>query len=322
MEPALEERFYSFLAGREGKKDKTLDKMMRTFRRMRVDGFRFDLFVQSEEAAQLEGDRYMLWLRTAPPLAQGRRLRHGKKTRGGGPHVVKVLKALARLLKFKEAVWNLPKQAPPAPDCYTLSELDRLLRLPYGRSEEVMLERAVVEAHLALGWRLDEHVPFEDAHIDASNHAVLLANPEKGNPVRKLPVEQEFFAGLDGKPGARNPIMAWLRSRPVYQPNPRLVWVYTDSRGVVRPVTAGKFADILRDAGKKVGVRANCTRGRHTRCAALLAQGKQLAFVRFFMGHSGINTLTAYIEQISMGLLNHLKRTSWFVRPPQGAAAA
>lgn len=318
MDVPLEQRFYQFLAGREGKKDKTLSTMMRTFRRMKADGFDFTAFERGEEAAQEEGDRYLLWLRTAPPRTRGRRPQPGQTGRGGGPHVKKVLAAMVRMRRMKDVDWRVPQKSPGQRDCYMASELGRLLRLPYGRSELRRLERALIEAHLALGWRLDELAPLEDFDIHPEIKSVFMRYPEKNNPQRMLPVEDEFFAGHDGKPGARNPFQSWLRERPVWKGNPHRVWVYTDNRDRIRPLTGPMLARILSQAGRKVGVRANCTRGRHTRCAAHLAQGKQLAWVKFYMsGPQGtINTLTAYIEMIGLGLLNHLKRTSWFVRPP------
>lgn len=322
MDPLLRDRLYQLLAGREGKKRKTLRSMMDTFRRMDEDGFRWEAFAASEEAAQDEGDRFLLWLRTAPPRARGRRKKPGEEGRGGLGNVRKALQALGRLHRYKSLQWRISQQAPGQKDCYTQDELRRLLRLPYRRSEESRLERAIILAHLALGWRLDEHIPLLDSHINPATKSVFLAHPEKNNPPRHLPLEPEFFAGMDGRPGARNPFAAWLRERPVLAKDPHRVWVYTHPRtGAVLALTGQKFAEILSTAGRKVGVRANCTRGRHTRCAAHLAQGKQLAFVKFFMsGPQGtVNTLTAYIELVDLGMLNHLKRPSWFSRPPPEA---
>ena len=315
MDASLEQRLYQLLAGREGKKPKTLKGMMRTYRRMQADGFNFDAFASGEEAAQEEGDRYLLWLQTAPPSPRGRRQDPQNHGRGGHKQAKGVMLALCRLYKYRNVQWRVKQKRPGMRDCYTADELRRLLTYPYGRSEQNRLERAAIMAHLALGWRLDELGPLQDFDLHPATRSVFMRNPQKDNPQRELPVEEAFFAGAAATPGARNPFQSWLRERPVWPKDPHRVWVATNSRGVVAPA---KMDEVLRAAGRKVGVRANCTRGRHTRCAAWLAQGRQLAFVKFYMsGPQGtINTLTAYIEQIAMGLLNHLKRPTWFVRPP------
>lgn len=318
MEVGLEQRLYQLLAGREGKKPKTLGAMMRTFRRMQRDGFNFDAFASGELAAQEEGDRYLLWLQTAPPSPRGRRQDPQNHGRGGHKAVKAVMLAVARLHRYRDVEWRVKQKRPGLRDCYTADELRRLLTLPYDRTELRRLERAVIMAHMAKGWRLDEEAPFQDFDMHPETRSNFMRNPQKDNPQRELPIEEEFFSGVEGLPGARNPYQSWRRERPVWKQDPHRVWVYTDSNGVVRPMDAQKFAQVLRDAGRKVGVRANCTRGRHTRCAAWLAQGKQLAFVKFYMsGPQGtINTLSAYIEMIGLGLLEHLKRPAWFLRAP------
>lgn len=313
----LESQLFTLLAGREGKKPKTLTAMMRTFRRMRDDGFDFTAFMSSEEAAQAEGDRYFLWLTTQPPRKRGRRQDPQSNGRGGHKAVKAVLLAMGRLKRF-DLEWRVKQKRPGLRDCYTADELRRLLTLPYDRTELRRLERAAIMAHLGLGWRLDELAPLQDFDLHPSTHSAFMRNPQKDNPQRELPLEEEFFSGREGLPGARNPLMSWLRERPVWKQDPHRVWVWTDSDGVVRPLDGPQFARMLREAGRRVGVRVNCTRGRHTRCAAWLAQGRQLAFVKFYMSgpQGSINVLSSYIELIGMGLLNHLKRPAWFLRAP------
>lgn len=299
------------LAGREDKRPKTLYFMMARFDRMAEWGFDYDAFQLGEAAAQAEGDRFLLSLRTRKEqeLAEAKRLGKPLDPRrmgDGRANYVKNMKALCRLLRYKETDWAMRRQQAKQRDVYTMKDLRALLTLPFKQQEERRLMRAALTAHLALGWRLGELVLLEAPDIDASTKTVFLRNPEKGNPQRRIPIEEPFFAHARA-------FGSWLKQRPIASENPRAVWTYTDEKGVVRVCSEQKLGKILRDAGKLVGVRANCTRGRHTRIAAWFAQGKHIGFVKDCAGHHKIETLANYIEMVSAGLCRHLAKPTWFV---------
>jgi integrase len=313
MDAALKQRLYDLLAGREDKRKKTLYFMMARFDRMAELGFNYDAFSLGPEAAQAEGDRFLLALRQRKEQEleeakrTGRRL-HPRRMGDGRANYVKNLKALCRLHRYsKDAVnWRIRRQAPAQRDVYTMKDLRALLTMPFKQSEERRIMRATMTAHLALGWRLGELRLLEDHDVDAATKTVFLRNPEKGNPQRRIPVEEPFFA-------ASRAFGSWLKQRPIAPENPRAVWTYTDEKGVVRVCSEQKFGKFLSDAGKLVGVRANCTRGRHTRIAAWFAQGKHIGFVKDCAGHHRIDTLANYIEMVSAGLCKHLAKPTWFV---------
>lgn len=200
----------TFLLVREGKAQVTVAAMMRRFRRMEELGFDFQAFARSEAEAQAAGDSFLLKVRKAGITPDGLTNLH------------KNLMALLRFHKWRGVEWAAPKQIRRAPQIYSLEEVHRLLRLTYTRSLQIRMWRAVVTAHNALGWRVGELAKLEEQHLNAGNHSVFLAHPEKGNPQRHLPLPPLFFS-------KDKAFMSWVRHRPVAKENPQAIWTYKET---------------------------------------------------------------------------------------------
>lgn len=298
MDAVLHERLFAFLAGREGKADKTIKYYMQRLRRMEREGFRFDEFAKGDREAQDEGDRFLVQLRRA------------NKTPDALRNVQKCLLALVRFHGYKNVGWRLQRERRRDPQIYSLTELTALLRLPFNRTALRRLERAANMAHLALGWRAGELVRLEESHIDAANHRVFIAHPEKGAAPRWIPVHPVFFS-------ASRAFMSWVKHRPRAPSRTHAVWTTKDRRGKVRVLDQHGLALVISRAGRKVGVKANCQRGRSTSLSADIVQGRDLAFVKHKAGHSGYNTLAHYVAYVELGMAKHLAKPGWFAYIPQ-----
>lgn len=287
----------TFLLVREAKADLTVQFMMQRFRRMEEMGLDFQAFAASPAAALLEGDRFLL------------RLRKGGASRDTVVNYTKNLKALSRFHGWKkDADWKILPGSKRAPQMYSYTELNALLRLPYGRSQQLRMWRGGMTAHLALGWRLGELARLEEPHLDPANHTVYLAYPEKGNPPRVLPVHHAFF-------DPNRAFMSWVRHRPIAKSNPDAIWTYTDRNDVAQVMTNHRLALELREAGRAVGVRANCQRGRPTCATAHMERGAKIAFVVHWLGHANYGTLASYLANlVDLGLSKHLRSPTWFYR--------
>lgn len=288
----------TFLMIRESKADMTVQYMMQVYRRMERLGFNFQAFASSDEAALREGDGFLLKLR---------------KT-GCGPGAMrnyqKALLGLSRFHGWTRATWTVTPQAKGDPQVYTLTDLQALQRLPYNRAQQTRLWRALAMAHLALGWRVGELAKLREQDVDAANHRVFLAFPEKGNPQRHLPVHEAFFS-------PNRAFMSWIRNRPVCPSDPQAIWTFTDRDGLAKAASSHRLATELRQAGRSVGVRANCQRGRPTCLTAHIVQGRSLDFVRHWAGHADYSTLARYVAYADMGLANHLRTPGWFAHSPR-----
>jgi integrase len=288
----------TFLLVREAKADLTVQYMMQRFRRMLEDGFDFQAFAASDTQALQEGDRFLLALRKA------------KAPRETVRNYQKNLQALSRFHGWKAASWQVGPSPKRAPQVYTLTDLQGLHRLQYDRAQKTRLWRALVMAHLALGWRIGELAKLRVQDVDAANHRVFLAFPEKGNPQRYFPVHESLFS-------PNRAFMSWIRNRPVPPGDSESVWTYTDPRmHVDRACTQHYLAKELSLAGRSVGVRTNCQRGRPTCLTALIVQKKSLAFVKYWAGHEDYSTLADYVAYVDHGLAKHLRTPGWFSHAP------
>lgn len=302
MDAALQERLYTFLVGRESKADTTVAYMLQRFRGMHQEGFQFEEFAKGAAQAQAEGDRFLVALRRKPKKGK----REGKEA---AKNVQKCLLALARFHGYPAKMWRLPRSRPEDPQIYSLEELAALLRLPFQRTEHRRLARALIMAHLALGWRLGELTRLGDEDLDAQSHRVFLRYPEKGNPQRWFPVHPSFFS-------PNRAFGSWCKLRPKDQKQPGRIWTFHDKNGALKVATKHSLARELSAAGRNVGVRANCQRGRPTCLTAHMVQGKNIAFVRHWAGHSGFDVLARYLAFVDLGMATHLQNPGWFAQAP------
>lgn len=302
LDPVLQERLYTFLVGREGKANTTVAYMLQRYRGMHEDGFSFEEFAKGPAQAQAEGDRFLVALRRKP--AKGR-----QGGREATKNVKKCLLALARLHGYPKRMWPLLRTRPEDPQIYGLRELDSLLRLPFQRTERRRFWRALVMAHIALGWRVGELARLAEEDVDWPGHRVFMRYPEKGNPQRWFPVHEAFFS-------PNRAFGSWCRLRPRNPKDPGRIWTFHDMRGELKIATNHSLAKELSRAGRSVGVRANCQRGKPTCLTAHMVQGKNLAFVRHWAGHVGFNVLAHYLAFVDLGMATHLRHPGWFAQAP------
>jgi integrase len=304
VDPALRESLYQFLAGRGGWQSPETRKWgMRRFEKMDEMGFQWQLFAQSLEDAEREADRFITFLRDA-----------GAKP-GAVRNYQKNLAALARYHKHRgfELAWQ-PEQR-PKPSVYSRSELDRLHSLPYRKSNNRRLDRALALEHLAFGLRPGEATPMRDFDLDADASTFHVAFPEKGGPKRTLKVEEEVFLG-------NRALMAYLDHRESPRQAKNALWVVEDPDGSLHPLAKWAYQSRLSRLGRDVGVRCNATRGRHTRATAIIYNGGKLPYVAFWLGHTGPFTAShRYVELVDAGLAEHLQGSRWLRksdRAPRG----
>jgi integrase len=307
MDQVLEAKIYAFLVGREGKADSTVDYYMQRLRRMGENGFDFEAFARDADAAQTEGDRYLVHVRTQNKAKAWKGTKDGREA---VRNVKKILLVLKRLYGWQTTNWRIGRSSVHQPNIYTLADLERLLSYPFVRTHRDRFRRALIVAHLALGWRIGELAKLRATDIDAGNKTVFLAFPEKGNPQRRLPVPGPLFS-------PNRAFMSWVRRRPVVKSQPDAIWTFRDRAGELKVAPPRKLALELSKAARQVGVRANCNRGRHTCLTALLLQKYQLPFVKFWAGHANYATLSSYLEVVDLGLAKHLANPAWFIQAPR-----
>lgn len=301
MDPALRDRIYQYLAGRGGWRSPETRKWgMRRFERMDELGFNWDRFGTSLDDAELESERFVTLLRDA-----------GAKT-GTVRNFQKNLLALARFHRHRGFELQLDREPRPQPAVYTRAELDGLHGLPYRRNLNARLDRALSLTHMAFGLRPGELAPMRDLDLDPKDCTFFVAFPEKGGPKRRLRPESEVFLRA-------RPLMAYLEAREAPRQSPNALWVEEAPDGSLRPLDKMDLQRRLAEAGRTVGVRANCTRGRHTRATALIANDAKLPYASYWLGHTGpYSAIHKYVELDDAGMASHLVGTAWLRKSDRG----
>ncbi|HEU4950175.1 MAG TPA: site-specific tyrosine recombinase XerD, partial [Candidatus Deferrimicrobiaceae bacterium] len=208
-----------------------------------------------------------------------------------------------------------PRIGRPLPKYLTLTQVERLLNAPDGRTPEGIRDRAMLTLMYASGLRASELVTLRLENVDAN--AGFLYVLGKGGKERVVPVAEAALAALAGyMAGARQGFLgkrvssALFLSRRGKQITRQTLWnrirrwapageraLFVTGRG--GPMTRQGFWKLLRGYARAAGVRlpageVSPHKLRHSFATHLLEGGADLRAVQSMLGHADIATTQVY----------------------------
>lgn len=181
------------------------------------------------------------------------------------------------------ATVEVPKTWAALPRFLSFQEIDRLLESPDRTKPRGLRDRAMLEVLYATGLRVSELVSLRIGSVDVENGFVRVVG--KGDKERIVPLGESAARAL----GA---YLAQGRGRTTSP------YLFLNYRG--QPLTRAGFWSILRDYGRRAGIRREITPHmlRHSFATHLLERGADLRAVQMMLGHADISTTEIYTHVV------------------------
>lgn len=185
------------------------------------------------------------------------------------------------------ALIEAPRSLKTLPDLLTVSEVDRLLRVPGGQSPIALRDRAMLEVLYATGMRVSELVGLRVADLKLDIGCLNAFG--KGSKQRIIPLGEEALEILGD-------YLHYGRAKLLKDKTSEAVFL--NRRGTA--MTRQGFWKKLKQYALQAGIRKNIYPHmlRHSFATHLLENGADLRSVQMLLGHADITTTQIYTHVI------------------------
>lgn len=181
---------------------------------------------------------------------------------------------------------DMPKLPKSLPKALSLDEMQKLLaHEPENPGREDLRRRAIIELLYASGMRVTELATLKLSDITLDEEPTIRITG-KGDKERLMPLSERTI----------NTLTVYIEKSGVRQPENTEKWLFPSRQG--KPLTRQRVFQIVREAGKAVGLDLSPHHLRHTFATHLLENDADLRSVQMMLGHADLTTTQVYTKVV------------------------